>query len=248
MSKIIKAAELKVLIPNEEQTIIRSVHPTETESPPTEGTILDGSNLLKDAQKKAKALISQAKDEAEQLLAAAKEEMEALHLRAQEEGYQRGQKEGQEAGRQEVLTESLALIELLEQTVEEAVQIRASSLAALEDDFLKLSLLLADKIVRKTVKDDLAWLAPIIKDALDSLGTVEKIMVHLNPVDYAVVSGNAGDLNLHTRTRLQFESDPAIAQGGCLIEAENGRIDARLEKRLGKIAQRLMEVLYDERS
>jgi flagellar biosynthesis/type III secretory pathway protein FliH len=119
-------------------------------------------------------------------------------------------------------------------------------LAALEDDFLKLSLLLADKIVRKVVEEDISWLEPIIREALTALGQVDDILVRLHPNDYAVISGNPDLMTIATRTRIRFDSDVTIAQGGCLIESENGLIDARLEKRLGKIGKQLLEVLYDE--
>ncbi len=246
MSRIIKAAELKILIPNEKQTVIPAPERAQTDGGTEAGTILDGSNLLQDAQRKAEALLAQAENEAQDLLDAARAEAEVLHLRVQKEGYRAGHEQGLLAGKEEASREAAALINVLEQAVEEAARVRARSLAALEDDFLKLSLLLADKIVRKTIKDDLSWLEPIIKEALSTLGAVTQISIRLNPVDYAIASAKGDEFAGLTRVRLQFESDAAVNQGGCLIESENGLIDARLEKRLGKIGRHLMEVLYDD--
>src|SRR5690606_1789349 len=129
---------------------------------------------------------------------------------------------------------------------DEAVRLRAANLQTLEDDFLKLSVFLADKIIRKEVETDISWLQPILKEALEALGTVERAVVLLNPVDYALLQNHEQDLNLSSRAQLTFEQDPSISQGGCLIESDTGLIDARLERRLGKLAHHLLEVLYDE--
>jgi flagellar assembly protein FliH len=247
LSRIIKAAELKVLIPNDEQTVIRSAEPIERDGvAPAQGTILESSNLLQGAQEKAAAIIAEAEKKAQAILSAAEIEGEELRLQAQQEGFAQGREAGFQAGKEEALTQGASFLDILERTVEESARVRAESLAALEDDFLKLSLLLADKIVRKVVEEDISWLEPIIREALTALGQVDDILVRLHPNDYAVISGNPDLMTIATRTRIRFDSDVTIAQGGCLIESENGLIDARLEKRLGKIGKQLLEVLYDE--
>ena len=247
MSRIIKAAELKVLVTSEEQIVIPAI-PSEKEG--TEGfakgaTILEATNLIEDAQAKAADILARAEEEAHQRLQQAEAEVETLRLRAKEAGFAEGYEEGLEEGRQKALAKASDLLSLLESTVEEAVRLRAASLRALEDDFLKLSVFLADKVIRKAVEADISWLKPIIKEALEVLGTVVQMVVLLNPVDYALLQNYQQDLSL-TRTKLVFEQDPSITQGGCLIESETGLIDARLERRLGKLAHHLMEVLYDE--
>ncbi|HHW71621.1 MAG TPA: hypothetical protein GX393_00145 [Firmicutes bacterium] len=247
MSRIIKAAELKVLVTSEEQIVIPAI-PSEKEG--TEGfakgaTILEATNLIEDAQAKAADILARAEEEAHQRLQQAEAEVETLRLRAKEAGFAEGYEEGLEEGRQKALAKASDLLSLLESTVEEAVRLRAASLRALEDDFLKLSVFLADKVIRKAVEADISWLKPIIKEALEVLGTVDQMVVLLNPVDYALLQNYQQDLSL-TRTKLVFEQDPSITQGGCLIESETGLIDARLERRLGKLAHHLMEVLYDE--
>ena len=246
MSRIIKAADLKVLIPNESQTVIPAPSQSDDRPASTGGTVLDSANLIEDARRKADELVTQAQSQAESLLAQAEEDVEMFRLQAKEAGFEAGYQEGLVAGREEVLRQGADLVTLLEDTVEEAAQVRASPLQALEDDFLKFSLLLADKIVKKNVSNDISWLTPIISDSLHALGQVQEIVIRLNPVDYALIKEEEESLRLKVRAKLQFESDTSINQGGCLIESENGLIDARLEERLGKIARHLMEVLYDE--
>jgi len=246
LSRVIKAAELKVLVTDDTDTIIPAIIVDRQEAATSEGTILDAANLIEDAKRQAEQIVQHAHSEAKVILGKANEEMNALRLKEKEEGYAQGYEEGLADGQEKALEEAQHLLDVLRSTVEEAARLRASSLAALEEDFLKLSLLLADKIVRKTIADDTSWLEPIVKDALQALGTVDEIIVYLNPMDYALVKEQEDRLHIATRTKMSFVQDPTLSQGGCMIESENGLIDARLEQRLGKVGKSLMEVLYDE--
>lgn len=248
MSRIIKAAELKVLVTEPGDTVIPAVF--EGNSLGTDGkgnTILNGSNVIGDAKRQAESIIVQAQEEAELCLQRAEKELETLRLKIKEEGYAQGYEEGFQDGAEKARQDADYLLGLLEKTVEEGVRLRTSSLAALEDDVLKLSLLLADKIVRKTVEDDISWLEPIIKEALQSLGTIDEVTVYVSPLDFSLLKELEDSIQVSKRTKVSFEPDPNLNQGGCLIESENGLIDARLERRLGRLGWRLMEVLYDEK-
>ena len=247
MSKIIKAAELKVLLTEDAQAVIPFI-PTEradTAAFVKGETILEGANLLQDARAKAQELFEEAEREAQARLEQVQQEVDSIRLQAKEAGFAQGyRKVG--GGRQKALEKAADLLKLLQSTVEEAVRLRAASLQALEDDFLKLSIFLADKVIRKEVETDISWLKPMVKEALEVLGSVEQVVVLLNPVDYALLQNYRQDLELSSRAELVFQQDASITPGGCLIETETGLIDARLERRLGKLAHHLLEVLYDE--
>lgn len=248
MSKIIKAAELKVLLTEDAQAVIPFI-PTEradTAAFVKGETILEGANLLQDARAKAQELLEEAEREAQARLEQVQQEVDSIRLQAKEAGFAQGYQEGLEEGRQKALEKAADLLKLLQSTVEEAVRLRAASLQALEDDFLKLSIFLADKMIRKEVETDVSWLKPMVKEALEVLGSVEQVVVLLNPVDYALLQNYRQDLELSSRAELVFQQDASITPGGCLIETETGLIDARLERRLGKLAHHLLEVLYDE--
>ncbi|HHY14947.1 MAG TPA: hypothetical protein GX521_02610 [Firmicutes bacterium] len=245
MSKIIKAAELKILIPNESQTVIPAPKAKDLKKKNTGGTVLDAANLMSDAQEKAEKIVAEAKEEAKKILKKVAAEAEDLRRVAQEEGFRAGQKEGFDAGRKEVNAKAESFLSLLEQTVHSAAEERAKALAMLEEDFLKFSLILADKIVKKAVSEDVSWLQPLLDEGLARLGTVQQIIVRLHPEDYAMTQERQREFQLAKRADLQFEVDPTVTRGGCVIESEKGAIDGRLEKRLGKLAGHLLEVLYN---
>jgi flagellar assembly protein FliH len=202
--------------------------------------------MIGDARRKAEEIVKAAEERAQGRREEVEEELESLRLKTKEEAYAQGYQEGLVDGEEKALQQAKDLLDLLRTTVDEGVRLRANGLAALEEDFLKLSLLLADKLVRKTIEDDISWLGPIIRDALYSLGTVSEIVVFVSPMDYSLIQEREGSLQAGLRTKIVFQTDPALNQGGCLIESENGLIDARLEQRLGKLGRSLMEVLYYE--
>ena len=202
--------------------------------------------MIGDAKRKAEEIIQNAEEQADLRRQEAEAELETLRLKTKEEAYAEGYQEGLVDGEEKALKQAQDFLDLLQKTIDEGVRQRASGLASLEEDVLKLSLLLADKIVRKTIENDASWIGPIIQDALYSLGTVNEIVVYISPMDYSLVQEHEERLQVGLRTKIVFQADPSLSQGGCLIESENGLIDARLEQRLGKLGKRLLEVLYHE--
>ncbi len=253
MSKIIKAAELKVLISDDSEAVIRPVLESAASSEeaafdgsPREGTILEAKELIAQAQAKAEEILSTAEAEVEQLWERTKAELEELRAQAQSEGYQAGYDAGYEEGQKQADAETARLMQVLQHTVETALQDRTSALAQLEQDFLKLSVILAEKIVKKSISEDPAWLKPVIEEAYMRLGAANECTIRLNPDDYNVIKEEELRLNRTGTERINFQPDPAVSPGGCIIEADTGTIDAGLEKRLGKMARHLMDVLYHE--
>lgn len=254
MSKIIKAAELKVLISEDSEAVIRPVlEPSEDRAEEAafdaslrEGTILEAKDIIEQAQAKAEDILNAAEAEVEELWERAKKELEELRVQAQSEGYQAGYETGYEEGQKQADAETTRLISILKQTVETALQDRAAALARLEQDFLKLSLILAEKIVKKAIHEDPAWLRPVIEEAYSRLGAVNECTIRLNPDDYQVIKEEELRLQRTGTELVRFQPDPAVSPGGCIIEADTGTIDAGLEKRLGKLARHLMDVLYHE--
>jgi len=251
LSKIIKAAELKVLVPDDSTEIIRPVIDLETggagetlQAAAHEGTILEASGLIAQAKAKAADIIRMAEEEAEALRTRLRQEAEELSRQAESQGYEDGFKAGLAEGKQSADEEAARLLGLLRQLVDQAAADRARALAKLEEDFLKLSLILAEKIVRKAINDDPAWLKPLIEEVCQKLGTVTECVVRLSPEDYRFLKTEELRLAAGGLDRVSFRPDPSLGPGGCIIETDGGTVDASLEKRLGKLAQHLMEVMY----
>lgn len=116
MSKIIKAAELKVLISEDSEAVIRPVlEPSEDRAEEAafdaslrEGTILEAKDIIEQAQAKAEDILNAAEAEVEELWERAKKELEELRVQAQSEGYQAGYETGYEEGQKQADAETTA--------------------------------------------------------------------------------------------------------------------------------------------
>ncbi len=246
LSKIIKAAELSVILSDDETKIIRSHRSDEDNGLPLEerqGPMAKAAITLEHASERAEALVIEAQREAESLVEAARSEQDALRLQAKQAGWNEGFTEGMETGRSEAHDEAKQLIQSLEKTIETACEARAEALKQLEPDFLKLALLLAEKIMRRQISEDPTWLAPVISDALERLSAANEITIRIHPKDYLPLQ----DLESawpDYRGKLNWEADDALQRGTLIFETEFGAIDASFEQRLHKLAESLSEVIY----
>jgi len=112
-----------------------------------------------------------------------------------------------------------------------------------EEELLKLSFLLAKKIVRQEIKQDRQIMAQVVCEALRVFPEQHDIVVCLHPEDYKVISSNrelflAGVGN---DRQITLKPDEAMTIGGCVVESSTGVIDARIEAQLDEIYRSLVE-------
>lgn len=115
-------------------------------------------------------------------------------------------------------------------------------LQGLENDVVTLALEIARKLLRHQVEAEPQAVARIYRQALEQVTMADAVMLRVNPEDLAalgdVATSVAGVLN--EPGGLEVVADEAIERGGCVVETELGRIDARLETQLGAIERALV--------
>lgn len=131
-----------------------------------------------------------------------------------------------ESGREE------SIQELLEDILAAKEQ-RSEALHEVEKDVLKLSVKVAEKIIGREIQTDEATRADIVLTALRQARQQEMLTVRVNANDLPLVEKMRDRIDAFGRARyLDFVADPAVGEGGCLIESQSGTIDARLETQL----------------
>lgn len=174
------------------------------------------------AKRDAEDILAQARFEADAIVQNAVKEAE----RVLEEAYLEG------------IEKSLAEFEsrLLEIRV-----IRSNVLLDAERDLLTLAVRIAEKILGKELTSNKKAIADIVSTALRNARQQEKVTVFVNPSDLEVVAGEREKFSSDERIRLlDFVADPAVPAGGCVIETEVGKIDARLETQFKVIENALV--------
>ncbi len=126
------------------------------------------------------------------------------------------------------------------ETLANAFSKRDQTLRDIEPEVLKLAVKIAEKIIGRELQTDRKAVADMVATALRNVRQQERLIIRINPGDLATVEEFKTSLNHAGRaTFLDFEPDPKITSGGCIIESEVGTVDARLETQL-KILERAL--------
>ena len=116
--------------------------------------------------------------------------------------------------------------------------------AAVEQALLGLALAIGSQLARRALQAEPGQVIALVRDCLKQLPLgAREIRVRLHPEDAALVREKlatpAGPSAWH------LLEDPTLTRGGCLIESEHSRIDARFESRMNAI---VASALGDERA
>jgi type III secretion protein L len=174
--------------------------------------VLSGGVVAQIAQ--AQGALAAAQQEAAQLVAQARGE--AARIR----------EEAARQGREEALAELVGA--LGSARGEYARLIRAA-----EGDMVELALGVAERLVRTRLEADPALMASLVAGVLERVRGKRQIVVWVHPADAAALeAARAGLVAEVEGAALYLEADERVGRGGCVVETEAGRIDARLEIQL----------------
>jgi len=175
-----------------------------------------------DARAEARRIVA----EAETFAASVRERAEASAHELREAAYK--------AGYEAALSE-------LNQSLLEAREARDRALAEVEQDVLRLSVKIAEKIIGRELQSDDATVADIVAAALRNVRQQETLVLRVNPADMPLVQVHRGRLDPTGRARfLDIVADPRVARAGCIIEGPSGTVNAQLETQLSVLERALL--------
>jgi len=175
-------------------------------------------NLIKhqilSAEEEGRSILETAREEAEELLKSA--ELRSVEIKND------AFKAGCEEAEGEYLEKLLAIKEEREKV-----------LSTVEQDVLRLSVKIAEKIIGDEVKADEKVRGEMILNALSGVRQKENLTVRVNSKDLPLIADLRERLKIsHPDQFIDFVADPAVSNGGCVVESVSGKIDARLETQL----------------
>jgi len=150
---------------------------------------------------------------------------------------------GVEEGRRQAERGLSNVFKALRDGVSGLTGIKAKMLRESEDDLLKLTMLVAKKIIQQELIQHPEILANIVNAAVANITELDRVSVRLNPADYAVVNLNRqayfsgpGD-----ESHILLSPDESIEPGGCMVDTATGTVDARIETQLDEIYRQFTE-------
>ena len=120
---------------------------------------------------------------------------------------------------------------------------RRRALHTLKEDVISLSIEVARKIIGREVRLSHEVVVNICATALDLLPDALPVVIKVHPEDEAMVRERLERLAIHAPfgSTLTVEADGSMGRGGCLLETELGRIDARIETQLAALEAAMTE-------
>jgi flagellar biosynthesis/type III secretory pathway protein FliH len=157
-----------------------------------------------------------ARQEAKHILDAARADAERLREEARREGLDAGRQEGLAAVTEKLLRAAAA------------AERRAT---AGEDMLVRLAVRIAEKILRRQLDLTPEAVRDVARAALAAARARDKLTLHVHPDDVALVAPLG----------VSVVADVAVSRGGCIVETDLGRFDARLETQLVAIERGLSQ-------
>lgn len=158
-----------------------------------------------------------------------------IERQAYEQGFTKGEQEGQMAAQRQCAPLTAAL----ETILCELDGIRPKIRHYMEQEVVELALHVARKVIRHELTVSKDAIVCVVKEAMNKLDDPGKISIRLNPDDLKRIRGAGERLKsvMENIDNIHFEEDAGMECGGCYIQTEYGEIDARIEKQLHAIEE-----------
>lgn len=152
-------------------------------------------------------------------------QIEQAEQQARQDGFERGHAEGYAAGLREVREQAQRLAQLLDHLAAPLRQVDEQ----VERELLALTVSVAQRLLGEELTLAPEKVAHTVREALAALSAPSReLRIHLHPQDAQLLRGQ---LQLDTEAAWKLVPDATLARGDCRIDAENARVDARLDTR-----------------
>lgn len=155
---------------------------------------------------------------------------------------QQAHAEGMKKGRQQAEEDLAKVSEAMAQALLATGAVRGQLLHEAEEDLLKLSVMIARKVMMRELTIDPGLIANLVHGAVELAADEGEIVVRLNPEEYQTVAYSPQFQALtRDRKRIVLREDPTLGPAACVVETVRGNIDAGFDAQLEEIMRRLSE-------
>jgi flagellar assembly protein FliH len=198
-----------------------------------------------DVTSKANAYLTEVKAEAAKILAKANADAALIRKEAERQGSKNAvdsaEKTVQTRIENQVKAQMQTALPALEQMMQQLSAERLQWQEKWEQNAVRLSVAIAQKIIRRELKQQPNITLDLVREALALAAGSQMVKVYLNPQDHAALGQQTQQIanHLSTTTPAQIAAHPDVSPGGCLVQTEFGAIDQRIESQLARIAEEL---------
>ncbi|NOY52940.1 MAG: hypothetical protein GXP58_04885 [Deltaproteobacteria bacterium] len=175
----------------------------------------------------------------EEVISKAKQRADEIAKEAYNKGFEQGERSGFELGNKK----AEAVAEAFMNAVEEVRHCREELLRQAETEAVRLAMVLAEKIIYREISLQEDVIIDVAREALAVCAEDDRIRIEVNPEDYSFLEG-CGDRfrkEVGAARKIEIVANPAVRRGGCIVDTALGKIDARIEEKIGRLFGKLRE-------
>jgi len=155
------------------------------------------------------------------------------------DGFEKGNSEGEQAGFELAAQKIDPLLDSLQQGLLQLKNLRRDTYQRIEKEVVELALAIARRVICREVEVDKEVVVCVAREALAKVEDPAEIKIKMNPADLQFInetkiqfSDLIGDID-----NVTLEAEDNIQSGGCVIQTNSGEIDARIEKQLQAVEE-----------
>ncbi len=200
----------------------------------------EAQEIKQQAEQESERLVAEAKQQAEKVVADA----EARATEVEQDAYQRGLEQGEAKGFDSGKAEVGRLIDRLHVIIDKAIARRNEIIEESESQLIHLVLGIAAKVVKVISENQKNVVVNNMVQALRKLKTKSDVIVRVNLQDLEMATDHVKEvIEMVERVgNVSVAEDTTVDPGGCIIETDFGRIDARISSQLREIEDRILEI------
>ncbi len=187
---------------------------------------------LKNTEAEAQRIVEEAQENA-------RNEINDIKAEAWEDGFARGRQEAIEHMEQNIESTLIGANNIITEASIKAREIFLNN----KEEMIKLSVIMAEKIIKKEVKDKGVLVSNLIEAMKKAQNNKElKIYVNWEQIIYKEELREKLQSSFQGIENLEIIEDRTVSPGGCIIQTKLGKIDASIENQL----EVLINSLYEE--
>ena len=207
---------------------------------------------MEQAKLEAETIVNKAREQAQTILGEMQQAKNQWELderpmyieQAQKEGYQQGMEDGIQKGYSEmadILSHAKEIVALSKQDYEKQIE-------SAEPVILELAIKVAEKIIGLELKETNDTFLSIVKRTIKQARDNREVQLHIHPIQYPFILSQKEELEaiFPKNTDFYIYPDEDLSENSCIIESENGRIDASIDSQLQEMKAKLIEFLEGE--
>lgn len=210
---------------------------------------------IDDWQRQCDEYTARARQHAEELVNRAAAQADAIRRHAYAEGRAAGEQAALDAAQEQMASRVDTLVAgQTRARLETTLPALDRLIAALEEErerwlmewetaAVRLSALMAGKLLRKELSSQPALVVDVVREALQLVAGNAPIELRLHPLDVEQLQEHGPEIieRLSHIGATALLPDESITRGGCFIATQQGTIDARIESQLARIVGELIE-------